>query len=112
MPSAVTTDLEQRQDIAKTSRALIFLFTTAVFWAAVLLFVLEPMFAKMILPVFGGSPAVWNTSMVFFQSALFLAYIYSHYVAQRRQAQSGLIHSIAIFTPLLVLPSAFVPPPI
>ena len=30
------------------------------------------MFAKMILPLFGGSPAVWNTSMVFFQSALFL----------------------------------------
>jgi len=104
MPSAVTTDLEQRQDIAKTSRALIFLFTTAVFWAAVLLFVLEPMFAKMILPVFGGSPAVWNTSMVFFQSGLFLAYIYSHYVAQRKPAQSVLIHSIAIFTPLLVLP--------
>jgi len=62
------------------------------------------MFAKMILPVFGGSPAVWNTSMVFFQVALFLAYVYSHYVAQRPLAQSVWIHSIAASMPLFVLP--------
>jgi hypothetical protein len=104
MPTAAAPAFDQTQDATKANRLLIFLFTTTVFWAAGLLFVLEPMFAKMILPVFGGSPAVWNTSMVFFQSALFLAYIYSHLVAQRPPAQSVLIHSIAILTPLLVLP--------
>jgi hypothetical protein len=104
MSSAIATASEHGQDFAKTSRALISLFTATVFWASALLFVLEPMFAKMILPLFGGSPAVWNTSMVFFQSALFLAYIYSHYVAQRKSAQSVLIHSVAILAPLLVLP--------
>ena len=38
------------------------LFTGAVFWSSALLFLLEPLFAKMILPTFGGSPSVWNTS--------------------------------------------------
>ena len=95
---------EQNQCSATTSRVLIVLFSVTVFWASALLFLLEPMFAKMILPVFGGSPAVWNTSMVFFQSTLFLAYIYSHVVANRSPAQSVLIHSFAVFIPLLVLP--------
>jgi len=95
---------ERQQCSATTSRILIVLFSTTVFWASAILFLLEPMFAKMILPVFGGSPAVWNTSMVFFQSALFLAYIYSHFVANRSTGQSVLIHSFALFIPLSVLP--------
>jgi hypothetical protein len=95
---------EGQQCSVGTSRVLIVLFSVTVFWASALLFLLEPMFAKMILPVFGGSPAVWNTSMVFFQSALFLAYIYSHVVANRSTGQSVLIHAVAIFVPLSVLP--------
>src|SRR5262249_52027106 len=84
--------------------ALVVVFTVTTFWASMLLFFLEPMFAKMILPVFGGSPAVWNTSMVFFQLALLLAYVYSHYIANRHAAQSVVIHSVAILLPLLLLP--------
>lgn len=94
----------REQCSAAVSCVLIVLFSATVFCASALLFLLEPMFAKMILPVFGGSPAVWNTSMVFFQSALFLAYIYSHFVANRTPAQSVLVHSVAIFIPLTVLP--------
>ena len=53
-------------------------FTLAVFLSAALLFVVEPMFGKMVLPLLGGSPAVWTTCMLFFQGALLLGYWYAH----------------------------------
>ena len=53
-------------------------FTLAVFLSAALLFVVEPMFGKMVLPLLGGSPAVWTTCMLFFQGALLLGYLYAH----------------------------------
>ena len=102
--SARTVRQLEQPSIARTGRVLVAIFTATTFWAAMLLFLLEPMFAKMILPTFGGSPAVWNTSMVFFQLALFLAYIYSHYTANRTTAYSVFIHSFAVLVPLLVLP--------
>src|SRR5262249_55069530 len=51
--------------------------------AASLLFVSEPMFARMVLPLLGGSPSVWNTAMVFYQSALLAAYGYAHFLSRR-----------------------------
>jgi hypothetical protein len=51
-----------------------FLFATTIFIGAFLLFLIEPLFAKLILPWFGGSAAVWATCLVFFQSALLLGY--------------------------------------
>src|SRR5919106_7041506 len=53
-------------------------FTLAVFISAALLFVVEPMFGKMVLPLLGGSPAVWTTCILFFQGALLLGYLYAH----------------------------------
>src|SRR5260370_42117379 len=55
-----------------------FLFASTFFVSASLMFLLEPMIAKMILPRFGGTPAVWNTCMVFFQAALLAGYGYAH----------------------------------
>ena len=49
------------------------LFLSAAFIAAFLLFCVQPMIAKMVLPQFGGAPAVWNTCLVFFQAALLFA---------------------------------------
>src|SRR5215467_5961784 len=72
MASSVASTFDQRQFTDSAGRPLALLFTVTIFWSSALLFLLEPMFAKMILPVFGGSPAVWNPSMVFFQVALFL----------------------------------------
>jgi hypothetical protein len=64
---------------AKAPSGLIGLvFTLAVFLSAGLLFVVEPMFGKMVLPLLGGSPAVWTTCMLFFQGALLLGYLYAH----------------------------------
>ena len=59
------------------------LFGGAVFLASFLLFLVEPIAAKQLLPVFGGSAAVWITCLVFFQTALLAAYLYAHWLAQR-----------------------------
>lgn len=59
------------------------LFVAAVFLGAFLLFLVEPIAAKQLLPVLGGSAAVWITCLVFFQTALLCAYLYAHWMAKR-----------------------------
>lgn len=59
------------------------LFAGAVFLAAFLLFLVEPIVAKQLLPVLGGSASVWITCLVFFQTALLVGYLYAHWLAQR-----------------------------
>ncbi|MGA8729018.1 MAG: hypothetical protein WB608_09730 [Terracidiphilus sp.] len=59
------------------------LFGSTVFLASFLLFLVEPIAAKQLLPIFGGSAAVWITCLVFFQTALLVAYLYAHWLAQR-----------------------------
>ncbi|WP_143393288.1 spermidine synthase [Fimbriiglobus ruber] len=54
------------------------LFAVTLFVSATLLFMVQPMVGKMILPLLGGSPAAWNTCMVFFQGLLLLGYLYAH----------------------------------
>ncbi len=60
-----------------------FLFLACAFVSSALLFVVEPMVAKMILPTFGGAPQVWNTALVFFQAVLLLGYLYAHQAARK-----------------------------
>jgi len=59
------------------------LFGGAVFLASFLLFLVEPIAAKQLLPLFGGSAAVWITCLVFFQTALLVAYLCAHWLAHR-----------------------------
>jgi spermidine synthase len=61
------------------------LFGSAVFLASFLLFLVEPIAAKQLLPVFGGSAAVWITCLVFFQTALLVGNLYAHWLAHRSQ---------------------------
>ena len=58
------------------------LFAITLFVSALLLFWVQPMFSRMVLPTLGGSPAVWNTAMVFFQTALLAGYLYAHLVSR------------------------------
>lgn len=60
-----------------------FLFGGVVFAAAFLLFLVEPMAAKQLLPLLGGSAAVWITCLVFFQTALLAGYLYAHWLSRR-----------------------------
>ena len=57
---------------------IVILFGLASFLASALLFSVEPMIGKLVLPVFGGTPAVWNTCLVFFQGTLLCGYLLSH----------------------------------
>jgi hypothetical protein len=85
------------------------LFASTLFLSATLLFLVQPMIAKMVLPLLGGTPAVWNTCMVFFQAALLAGYAYAHasagWLGTRRQV---LVHSILLFLPFLALPIGLV----
>jgi SAM-dependent methyltransferase len=81
------------------------LFSATLFVGAALLFSVQPMVARMILPLLGGSPSVWNTCMVFFQAALLAGYAYAHASAAwggvRRQMA---VHVVVLLLPLMVLP--------
>ncbi len=80
-------------------------FTLAVFVSAGLLFIMEPMFGKMVLPLLGGSPAVWTTCMLFFQGALLLGYIYAHVGPQWLGMRPHLVLHLALLAlAILLLP--------
>ncbi|MGL5097310.1 MAG: hypothetical protein ACRDD1_17120, partial [Planctomycetia bacterium] len=55
-----------------------FLFSATILVGSMLLFLVQPMFGKMALPLLGGAPGVWNTCMVFFQAVLLGGYAYAH----------------------------------
>src|SRR5579863_201371 len=59
------------------------LFGSAVFLGAFLLFLVEPISAKQLVPILGGSAAVWITCLVFFQTALLVAYLCAHWMSTR-----------------------------
>jgi hypothetical protein len=86
------------------------LFAAALSLNALLIFWVQPMFAKMVLPLLGGSPSVWTTCMLFFQAALLAGYAYGHAgiraFGMRRHA---LIHGVLVWLPLLLLPIAVDP---
>lgn len=83
-------------------------YATAVFCSAFLLFLVQPVFSRMVLPLLGGSPAVWNTCMLFFQAALLAGYLYAHLTTRwlRPRAQAtlhlGLMATAAIVLPVSV----------
>src|SRR3954453_7073501 len=63
-------------------RLILIVYTAAIFTSALLLFSVQPLFTKMVLPRLGGSPAVWSVAMVFFQSLLLAGYAYAHFLMQ------------------------------
>ena len=75
------------------------------FTGATLLFVVQPMVGKMILPLLGGTPAVWSTCMVFFQAALLGGYAYAH----SSTAWLGVSRQMLLHLALLALPAAVLP---
>lgn len=80
------------------------LFGIAIFVSAALLFVLEPLFARMALPVLGGSPAVWNTALAFYQATLLAGYLYAHVIRVLALRTQLLLHAGVLLLALVVLP--------
>ena len=90
--------------------AVLLLYALTLFTGATLLFVMQPMVGKMILPLLGGTPAVWSTCMVFFQAALLGGYAYAHASSARlRPSRQALVHLVVFALPLAVLPLAVNP---
>ena len=86
-------------------RAAPALFAVTLFCSALLLFAVQPMFAKMVLPILGGSPSVWSVAMVFFQAALLAGYGYAHLVARNLTVgQGALVHLAVLAVAALTLP--------
>jgi spermidine synthase len=76
-----------------------------IFLSAFLLFQVQPLIGKMILPWFGGSAAVWTTCMLFFQLVLLLGYFYSHWVVRHlTPSRQSLVHAGLLLISLLLLP--------
>src|SRR6266852_4503775 len=90
--------------------AVLLLYALTLFAGATLLFAMQPMVGKMILPLLGGTPAVWSTCLVFFQAALLGGYAYAHASTTRlRPSRQALLHLIVLAVPLAVLPLAVNP---
>jgi hypothetical protein len=91
------------------------LYALTLFMSAFLLFAVQPMFTKMVLPLLGGSAAVWNTACVFFQGTLLLGYLYAHlstrYLGHRAQT---IVHGCVLALGFVALPigvaSGWTPP--
>lgn len=91
----------------KSSWALVSVFTLSIFLSATLLFSVQPLFAKLVLPLLGGSSSVWNTAMVFFQGTLLAGYIYAHLISKYLKLSLQILcHLIVLSLGLLFLPLA------
>ena len=80
-------------------------FGLVMFASAYLLFQVQPLISKAILPWFGGTPAVWNTCLLFFQITLFGGYLYAHFVSTKLAPKTQLIaHGVLLLLACIVLP--------
>ena len=87
------------------SQFVLWSYTATTFLSALLLFSVQPMFAKMVLPVLGGSPSVWAVAIFFFQAALLIGYCYAHFLIAKVPAQqTGIIHLCVCLLAFLALP--------
>jgi hypothetical protein len=95
---------------------VIAIFGAAALVSAFLLFWVEPFFARLVLPMLGGAPAVWNTCLMFFQTLLLIGYLYAHgtsrFLSPRRQVVVHLsLLALCMFTLPIALPTGWTPPP-
>lgn len=107
-------ELQSRAPTAGAGTLLAFTATT--FLSALLLFSVQPMFAKMVLPLLGGSPSVWAVALCFFQGALLAGYCYAHVLIARVPiTATGFVHlglcaAALLFLPI-ALPASWTEPP-
>ncbi len=89
----------------KINLRLAFHYGLTIFLSAFLLFQVQPLIGKMILPWFGGSAAIWTTCMLFFQMVLLLGYFYSHWVTRYLSpSRQSLVHGGLLLISLLLIP--------
>ena len=98
-------ELDRVNTTATRATALAPVFALALFTSAALLFWVQPLVAKMLLPLLGGAPSVWNTCMVFFQSMLLAGYAYALLISQRLSLRNqAIVHAVLLLVAGVVLP--------
>ena len=99
--------VQERRTDPTTRTGIAVLFTVTALVGASLLFVVQPLVAKMILPSFGGSATVWSTSSLFFQVLLLAGYLYTHWSTRRLGPRwQPRMHWVVLLLPLVALPLA------
>ena len=103
--SAVASSASEGQPSALRNRLVLAVYTCAIFVSALLLFSVQPLFTKMVLPRLGGSPAVWSVAMVFFQTLLLAGYAYTHALMRiKNRAIPVSVHLVLLVAAILTLP--------
>src|SRR5262249_40564276 len=103
--AAAELSVEEARPSAARNRLVLAVYTAAIFVSALLLFSVQPLFTKMVLPRLGGSPAVWSVAMVFFQSLLLAGYAYAHFLMQgKNRVVPVALHLVLLVIAMLMLP--------
>jgi hypothetical protein len=103
--TSVASRVAADQPSAARNGLVLAVYTAAIFVSALLLFSVQPLFTKMVLPRLGGSPAVWSVAMVFFQALLLLGYAYAHLLMQiRNRIVPVVVHLALLIVAILTLP--------
>src|SRR5688572_25599898 len=97
--------LEETTLLAAASPLIVFAIT--LFTSAFLLFLVQPMVGKQILPKLGGAPAVWSTCMLFYQAMLLGGYTYAHFVAKKLPPRKQVIFHFGMLVAVLVAFAVF-----
>src|SRR5438270_537737 len=87
---------ETARAAAAPHRMLLVTLTAAIFVSAALLFAVQPMFTKMVLPRLGGAPSVWSVAMVFFQAALLAGYAYAHLLTRYAPGRASVVIHVVV----------------
>jgi hypothetical protein len=114
--SSIDTAMSSSALSARLFRHAPAIYAATLFVSALLLFSIQPMFTKMVLPKLGGAPAIWSVAMVFFQAALLLGYAYAHWLTKTFSPRGGaFIHlallAFAAFTLPIGIAGGFGAPP-
>src|SRR5215218_3319808 len=93
--------------LARSPGLVLATYAAAIFLSAALLFAVQPLFAKMVLPRLGGSPSVWSVAMVFFQAVLLAGYAYAHVLTRHLSGRVAVVMHVALLVvATLALPLA------
>ena len=82
--------------LAQPGALILYAFASTLFVSAMLLFSVQPMFAKMVLPKLGGSPSVWAVAMTFFQAMLLIGYCYAHLLTRFAPARWAVVIHLTV----------------
>lgn len=112
-PDATAADLRSSSQVRRPgplAGGVLWLFTATTLLSSFLLFFIQPMFAKMALPLLGGAPSVWAVALLFFQGALLVGYGYAHLLVRFVPARfTGYVHLALCALAVLALPIAIPP---